>query len=41
LEKDDLMVKALNKVDIYFPSSISQIFDRTAMNSNALVDDFF
>lgn len=37
LEKDGLMVKALNKRDIYFPPSISQILDGTAMNSKVLV----
>lgn len=29
------MINALNKVDIYFPPTISQI-ERTAMNSNTL-----
>lgn len=36
LEKDGLMINTLNKVDIYFPPTISQIIERIAMNSNAL-----
>lgn len=31
------MINALNKVDIYFPPTISQIIDIKAMNSNTLV----